>query len=203
MQYKANLDPRKIIGRRPNLAEQNTVADEIVSVLSVPPEDMPLPPLSPLPPTKPSPARKRNPQGVAIAATVLLFVPFLYPFVLLALGVVMKNPLPLYYYLPLVFVQFPLSILGGGLLYLASRYANALRKLIGWVALAMLLVPVIAFSILRKRIFDMSEFTIHSTESLISMCNVLLTLLIMIALCVFDVLLLSRLFRKEQPSPAE
>ena len=46
MQYKINTDPKKMIGKRPNLAEEESVTDNIVSALSVPPEDMPLPPLS-------------------------------------------------------------------------------------------------------------------------------------------------------------
>ena len=37
MQYKINTDPKKMIGKRPNLAEEESVTDNIVSALSVPP----------------------------------------------------------------------------------------------------------------------------------------------------------------------
>ena len=83
MQYKINTDPKKMIGKRPNLAEEESVTDNIVSALSVPPEDMPLPPLSPLPKHTPASAtpprtpRKRNPKAPAIIGTVFIYLPVL------------------------------------------------------------------------------------------------------------------------------
>ena len=38
MKYRIVTDPKKMIGKRPNLAEQNSVTDNIVAALSVPPE---------------------------------------------------------------------------------------------------------------------------------------------------------------------
>ena len=203
MQYKANLDPRKIIGRRPNLAEQNTVADEIVSVLSVPPEDMPLPPLSPLPPTTPSPARKRNPRIGAVAGTILVFLPLLYPLVFFIHGSLIGYPMPAWMYPYLVLIARYLSNIGGLFLYLSARSASFLRKPIGWVSFASFALPLIGSILLGGLIYSTEQGTISQTRGWIGICCLAVALLCMLALCVFSVLLLIRVFPKKEPQPAE
>ena len=84
MQYKIVTDPKRMIGKRPNLADEKSVTDDIVSAFSVPPEDMPLPPLSPLPQhtpasaTAPAAPRKKHPKVLSIIGTVLVYLPLLY-----------------------------------------------------------------------------------------------------------------------------
>lgn len=203
MQYKANIDPKKIIGRRPNLAEKNTVADEIVSALSVPPEDMPLPPLSPLPPTKPSPARKRNPKIGAVAGAILVFLPFLYPFVFFIHGSLTGYPMPVWVYPFFVLIARYLSNIGGLFLYLSARTVDFLRKPIGWVALASFILPMIGSVLLGGLFSRVEPGSISQARGWIGLCFVVAALLCMIALCVFCVLLLIRVFPKQKPEPTE
>ena len=68
MRYKINADPKRIIGKRPNLSEQNSVADEIVTALSSQ-QEQPIVPLSSTTTGKPSPWGKIY----VILAAALLF----------------------------------------------------------------------------------------------------------------------------------
>ena len=85
------------------------------------------------------------------------------------------------------------------MLYLAARRINYLRKSVGWVSLA-LLVLQIDFCIV---FFDGSvAYLIQSANSPAYICSIIVSALIvtcMILLCVFSVLMLMRLTRKKQP----
>ena len=201
MQYQINVERRNIAGKRPNLAGQNSVADEIVSALS--PEEMPLPPLSPLPPTSPHPPRKRNPQGAAIAGAILVLLPFLYPVAFFVNGFTSGRPLPLLMYPLLVLMARFLANVGSFILYLAARAANHLRKVIGWVSLAAFVLPIAATFLFGGVLYRIDPRYISQTRGWIGLACVAVALLCMLALCVFSVLLLVRVFRKQTPPSAE
>lgn len=190
---------RSIHGKRPNLSAQNSVADEIVSALSVPPEDMPLPPLSPLPPTTPRPPQKQNPQGSSVAATILLFLPFLYPIVFYVHGVATGHPLPVLMFPLLVLFARLLSNVGGFILYLAARSADCLKKTIGLTALAAFILPFAGSLLFGTTLNRVDPARISQTRDWIALACVALGLFCMLALWVFSVLMLVRLFRKKKP----
>jgi hypothetical protein len=191
MLHKIVTDPKRMIGKRPNLSAQNSVADEVVSAFSNPQQEPPLPPLSPLPP------RKKNPKGSSIVAAILLFLPFVYPIAFYVNGAVTGQPLPAMMYPLLVLAARLLSIVGGLVLNLAARKTNAFRKPIGWTALANPLVTipffVYAYKYSGNRYPDLS--TIFGAQILITVSTIA-SLLCMIALCVFSVLIVIRVFKK-------
>ena len=199
MQYKIHTDPKKLIGRRPNLAEEKSVTDEIVSAFSVPPEDMPLPPLSPLPPTAPRAPRKRNPQGLTIAAAVLNVLPFLYPLFFFVHGWTSGHPLPVYLYPILVLAVRFIPFIGGLLLYLAARAANAFRKWVGWIALCNVVFSLGSVFFLTQWLPNYDPSMLSRTDALGFLAFSSASLLCMIALCVFSVLMLAHLLPKRQP----
>lgn len=198
MQYKINADPKRILGKRPNLSAQNSVADEIVSALSVPPEDMPLPPLSPLPPTAPRPPQKKNPQGSTVAATVLLFLPFLYPVVFYVHGAASGHPLPVLMFPLLVLFARLLSNLGGFIIFLAARSADYLKNTIGLTALAAFILPFAGSLLFGTTLNRVDPARISQTRDWIALACVALGLFCMLALCVFSVLMLARVFHRKK-----
>jgi len=199
MQYKIKTDPKRILGKRPNLSAQNSVADEIISAISVPPEDMPLPPLSPLPPTPSRQPQKQNPQGSSVAAAILLFLPFLYPVVFYVHGVATGHPLPVFMFPLLVLFARLLSNVGGFILYLAARSADYLKKSIGLTALFAFILPFAGSLLFGTTLNRVDPTTISQTRDWIALACVALGLLCMLALCVFSVLMLVRVFRKKKP----
>ncbi len=205
MQYRIHTDPRKLIGKRPNLAEEKSVTDEIVSAFSVPPEDMPLPPLSPLPKhtpasqTAPHAPRKRNPQGLTIAAALLNVLPFLYPLFFFVHGWTSGHPLPVYLYPILVSAVRFLPVFGGLLLYLAARAANTLRKQVGWIALANVVFSFGGVFFLSEWLPNLDATMLTRVDALGFLAFSAASLLCMIALCVFSVLMLVRVFKKSAP----
>jgi len=95
-----------------------------------------------------------------------------------------------------------LTFLGGLLLYLAARAANAFRKPIGWIALGNLVSSVVS-------VFFVSDWLTGYDPNMLSRSNALwclaftfVSLLCMVALCVFSVLMLRRVFQKKSPDAA-
>lgn len=203
MQYKINADPKRIIGKRPNLSAQNSAVDEVVAALYVPPERMPLPPLSPLPPTKPSPKPRKNPQAGAIVGTILVYLPFLYTVVFFIHGATTGHPLPAIMFPLLVLITRVFSHIGGLILYLSARAAEHLRKSIGFSALFGVLLPIAGTILLAKPISTLDPSSISQTQGWIALGCLAVALLCMTALCVLSVFLLFRVFRKRKPEPIE
>ena len=156
MQYKINTDPKKMIGKRPNLAEEESVTDNIVSALSVPPEDMPLPPLSPLPKHTPASAtpprtpRKRNPKAPAIIGTVFIYLPVLIAAVYFIHGALTGQPLPVLMFPMIMLIARFASYIGGLILYFAARAAQYLKKSVGFTTLAAVVLPIVSSFIFAK-----------------------------------------------------
>lgn len=206
MQYKINTDPKKMIGKRPNLAEEESVTDNIVSALSVPPEDMPLPPLSPLPKhtpaseTPPRTPRKRNPKVPAIIGTVFIYLPLLIAAVYFIHGALTGQPLPVLMFPMIMLIVRFASYIGGLILYFAARAAQYLRKAIGFTTLAAVLLPVVSSFIYAKPLaaVDPTSASISPVAGWIALICIAITLLCMLALCVFGVLMLVRAFKKAE-----
>ena len=194
MRYKINLDPRRITGKRPNLAEQSSVADEIVTAFSSR-QEQPVVPLSSAATGKPSPWGRI----FAIAAAVLLFAPFLIAIVLMILSGANGYALPAMMY-PILALGFRnYSFLGGLILYLAARKANAFRKPAGWIALANVLVTIPYFVLALR--YGTGRETLSLAPDGLQIANavsMIASLLCMLALCVFAVLMLARAFRKKK-----
>jgi hypothetical protein len=186
-----------IRGKRQNLSVQNTVTDEIVSVFSVPLEEAPLLPLSPLPTLPPRPHRRRKPMFSAMFASNMLFMPFLYPLMLTIFGVFTNQPLPLDIFMILVLFGSFLSNIGSLLLYIAARAANYLRTTVGIVALTLLVLQVSCLFLFRNNLEGFDPNHLRGMHDLIIMAGFTLIFSCMLALCIFSVLLLLRVFRKK------
>lgn len=191
MQYKIHTDPKRITGKRPNLSAQNTVADDIVTAFTSQ-QEQPIVPLSSTATGKPSPWGKI----FGTLAAALVFAPFVIAVVLMIMASAQGYALYLIYYPIYVLAFRNYSIFGGLALYLAARKANKLRKPIGWIALAnpLLTIPQFVYAYQRsagKDIAQVSEWL--AVANLVSM---IASLLCMIALCVFAVLMLARVFAK-------
>ena len=149
-------------------------------------------PLSSTATGKPSPWGKI----FSMLAAALVFAPFVIAIVLMGLAYAQGYALSLFYYPIYVLAFRNYSLFGGLALYLAARKANKLRKPIGWIALAnpLLTIPQFVYAYQRsagKDIAQVSEWL--AVANLVSM---IASLLCMIALCVFAVLILVRVFAK-------
>ena len=208
MQYKIVTDPKRMIGKRPNLADEKSVTDDIVSAFSVPPEDMPLPPLSPLPQhtpasaTAPAAPRKKHPKVLSIIGTILVYLPLLYAAVFFVHGALTRHPVPILMFPMLVLIARFFSYVGGLILYFAARAAQYLRKSIGFTALAALLLPIVSSILFAKPLAAIDPTSIGPVAGWIALICIAISLLCMLALCVFSVLMLIRVFRKTDPPAA-
>jgi hypothetical protein len=191
MHVTVKTDPGRILGKRPNLSAQNSVADEIVTAFST--QSEPTIPLSALSPGK------KSQRGGVIAATVLLFLPFVYPIVFFVHGAVTGHPLPALMYLYLVLLARLLSNAGGLVLYLSARKASFLQKPVGWTALAAFLLPIISAFLFGAQLYQVDSSAVSQVRGWLALGGVALSLVCMLALCVFCVLLLVRVFRKKKP----
>jgi len=96
-----------------------------------------------------------------------------------------------------------LSTFGGVLLYLAARRANYLRISVGWTALAIIVFQIDFLIVFLNRSVTFYMDTISAPNYIYAAVISTLILLCMIALCVFSVLMLVRLFKKKRPSITE
>ena len=210
MQYKINTDPKKMIGKRPNLVEEESVTDNIVAALSVPPEDMPLPPLSPLPKhtpasqSAPREPRKKHPKPLSVIGTVFVYLPILFAGVYFIHGALTGQVLPVMMFPMLMLIARFASYIGGLLLYFAARATQHLKKSVGFTTLAALLLPIVSSFIFAQPLasVDPTSAGISPVAGWIALICLVISFLCMLALCVFAVLLLVRAFRKSA-KPAE
>lgn len=189
-----------IRGKRQSKKSREDTADEIITSLSVQPESAPLQPLDPTtPPSEqvvPHPPRKRKPYGLAIAAAMLVFAPFLFAVNMSAFGLILVGDPTLIVFLAVPLLGIPLSNVGSLLLYLSSRAANYMRKPVILVSLELLVLQIGSSVIYSKNIRSF-EFDFQSLKNpLLAIVLASLILLCMIVLCVFSVLMLVRLLPK-------
>ena len=145
---------------------------------------------------------RRNSRVLAVWGIILAGLPFVLPVVIFINGALTGHPLPIMMYPYLVLAFHVFSNVGGLILYLASRNANYLRKPIGWSALATALLPMLAAILFQDYLvrFDVTHF--NRPVTIVVFIALLLTLLCMLALCVFAVLMLIRVYPKQKnPEP--
>ncbi len=145
---------------------------------------------------------RRHSRALAVWGTIMVGLPFVLPVVFFINGALTNHPLPIMMYPYLVLVFYPLADIGGLILYIGSRNANCLRKPIGWTALATALLPTLAAILFQDYLvrFDVTHF--NRPVTIVVFIALLLTLLCMLALCVFAVLMLIRVYPKQKnPEP--
>lgn len=185
MKTNITVKPCSYQGRRVNLTPESDIPEEVkLAVVEA----------------KKADRTRRNGRALAVWAAVLVGLPFVLPLVFFINGALTNHSLPIgvYPYLVLTFGFF--AKVGGLILYNASRNANYLRKPIGWTALATALLPFIAGIFFGDYLSRFVGANLNRPVSIVVFASLLLTLLCMIALCVFAVLMLKRVFPK-QPKP--
>jgi hypothetical protein len=145
---------------------------------------------------------RRNGRALAVWGTILIGLPFVLPLVFFVNGALTNYPLPFVMYPYLVLVFYLFADVGGLILYIGSRNASYLRKPIGWTALATALLPMVAAVLFQDYLLRFDGTNLNRPVSFVVLIALLLTLLCMLALCVFAVLLLIRVFPKQsKPEP--
>ena len=185
MKTNITVKPCSYSGKRVNLTPESDIPEEVKIATAE---------------AKKTERARRNGRALAVWAAVLVGIPFVFPLVFYINGALTNHALPIgvYPYLVLVFGFF--SEVGGLILYIASRNANYLRKPIGWTALATALFPLVAGILFGDYLGRFAANDMNRPISIVVFIALLLTLLCMIALCVFAVLMLRKVFPK-QPKP--
>ncbi len=193
MQYKIKTDPKRMIGKRPNLSAQNSVADEIVTAFTSQ-QEQPIVPLSPIEHGKPSPWGK----VFSIVGAALSFAPFVIPAVLMMISSINGYDAPFLMYPFLVLGYRLYALIGSIVLYLAARKVKAFRKTVGWIALVnfVVAVPLYIIAVWYNLSSDPAALT-TDTMRILTAASMVLSVLCMIALLVFSVLLIIRAFQKQ------
>ena len=145
--------------------------------------------------------RKRRGKVFAIIGTVLVWLPLLFPIYSYIASPSVGIDLPFAMYPFLILRSQFWAILGGLFLYLGARATNTLRKPIGWLTIVM-------FVVLFTTSLTSSKYTVSVDPSSIPafvvygmIISQILMLLCMLALNVFSVLLLKRIYKKAPVSP--
>ncbi len=185
MKTDISVKPCSCHGRRVNLTPESDIPEEVKIAAAE---------------TRKAERTRRNGRTLAVWGTVLVWLPFVLPTVFFINGALTNHtpPIGLYPYLLLAFHMF--SNIGGPVLYLASRNANYLRKPIGWTALATPLLILFAAILFQDYLLRFNVTSLNRPISVVVFVALLLMLLCMVALCIFAVLMLKRVFSK-QPKP--
>lgn len=196
MNYKLNVNPKKVFGKRVDLAQQESVTDQIVTTFTTQIDAEPPIPLS-------STNRKKGAPGIAIAAAIFIFFPFVYPIAFFINGFLRNQPVPFLIYPFLVIAVRYTAFIGGLLLYLAARRTNAYRKPIGWSALGTVVFTIGSLFFLTNLYPYFDPSSISRGTGVAFLLLTIASLLCMLLLCIFCVLLLIRIFRKKPEKQEE
>ena len=191
-----------IRGKRQNKRFQEDTVTEAAVALSDSSENVPLQPLDPPPATEPEAPhrpRRRKPYGLAIAAAMLVFTPFLYALGITASMLISTVEARWDIVIGLTLLGSVYSNIGSILLYLAARVVNYIRKPVALVSLELLVLQIGTFMICREDIADLLDME----HPILTIVLVSLTLLCMIVLCVFSVLMLIHLLPKRPAKSAK
>ena len=185
MSTRVTVKPCPYMGKRVNLTPESDIPEEVKIAAAE---------------TKKAERRQSKSRALAVWGTVLVGLPFVLPLVFFINGALTNHPLPIGVYPYLVLLLSVFAKIGGLVLYIASRNANYLRKPISWTALATVLLPMVAAILFQDYLLRFDGTNLNRPMSFVVLIALLLTLLCMLALCVFAVLLLRRVFPK-QPKP--
>ena len=187
-----------IRGKRLEQKPQEISAVETAVALSDLPKIAPMQPLDPTSATGqvvPHPPRKRKPYGLAIAAAMLAFTPFLYAVGLTVLLSISSDEARWDVVIGMTLLGSVFSNIGSILLYLAARACNYIRKPVALVSLELLVLQIGSFMICREDLAIILP-TQDLQHPLLTISLISLILLCMILLCVFSVLMLVHLLPK-------
>ncbi len=137
---------------------------------------------------------------LSIIGTILVYLPFLFAAVYFVHGALTGHPLPVLVFPMLVLIARFVSYIGGLILYFAARAAQYLRKSVGFTALAAVLLPIVSIILFAKPLAAVDPTSVGQVTGWIGLIFIAISLLCMLALCVLSVLMLIRVFRKENPS---
>ena len=143
----------------------------------------------------PHPPRKRKPYGLAIAAAMLAFTPFLYAAGLTVLLSISSDEARWDVVIGMTLLGSVFSNIGSILLYLAARACHYIRKPVALVSLELLVLQIGSFMICREDLAIILP-TQDLQHPLLTIALISLILLCMILLCVFSVLMLVHLLPK-------
>ena len=185
MKTNITVKPCSYSGKRVNLTPESDIPEEVKIAAAE---------------AKQAERTRKNGRALADWGMVLVGLPFVLPIVFFINGALTNHvpPIGLYPYLVMAFCVF--SYVGGLILYIASRNAGYLRKPIGWTALATVLLPMLTAVLFQDYLVRFDGTNLNRPISVVVFIALLLTLLCMLALCVFAVLMLKRVFPK-QPNP--
>ena len=188
-----------IRGKRPEQKPQELSTEETAVALSDLPKIAPMQPLDPPPATGQvvqHPPRKRKPYGLAIAAAMLAFTPFLCAAGLTALMLISSDEARWDVVIGMTLLGSVFSNIGSILLYLAARACNYIRKPVALVSLELLVLQIGSFMICREDLAIILP-TQDLQHPLLTIALISLILLCMILLCVFSVRMLVHLLPKK------
>ena len=141
-------------------------------------------------------ARKRS-RALSVWSAVLLWLPFALPFVYFIYFWLYAASAPFIMYPILVLFFRLLANVGSLLLYLTARAANALRKSVGWLALSLFILPIVTVALMGPAVFTYDFEHVSKLAGILALITMALTLLNMVALNVFSILLLKRVFPRQ------
>lgn len=183
MQNRITFNREQIRGRRVNATPESDIPEEVKAAKAAA--------------DKAERTRKRS-RTLSVIASVFLWIPFIFPVPFYIHGGISGFPVPFALYPLLVMSIHSSANIGSLILYLASRAANALRKPIGWLALAIFLLPTVVTFVLGGNLTDIHPEDISKPAAFLLLIAIALSLLCMLAINVFSVLLLRKVFHKPE-----
>ncbi len=186
MQNRVAFNREHIKGRRVNAIPESGIPEEVKAAKAAE--------------GKAERARKRS-RSLSVIGSAFLWLPFLFPVPFFIHGETSGSPVPFALYPMLVIsVRFGANI-GSFLLYLASRAANAFRKPVGWLAVAIFVLPIVGVLLMGRNLYFFDPSNISKPVHFLILLSMLLTLLGMLAINVFSVLLLCKVFHRPGKQP--
>ncbi len=140
--------------------------------------------------------RKRS-RALAVWSAILLWLPFALPLVYFMFIWFGGYSMPFVMYPILVLTFRILANVGSLLLYLTARAANAQRKVVGWLALALFILPIVTVALMGPAVLTYDFEHVSKLAGILALVTMALTLLNMVALNVFSVLLLKKVFPRQ------
>ena len=134
---------------------------------------------------------------LAIWSAVFLWMPFAAPLVYFFHGWMSGSSMPLVMYPTLVLTFRLFSNVGSLLLYLTARAVNTLRKIVGWFAFALFILPVVTLALMGPALFTFDFEFVPKIAGIFALVTLALTLFSMAALNGFSVLLVKRIFPRQ------
>lgn len=145
--------------------------------------------------------RKARGKVFAIIGTVLVWLPILIVNAYIVFTFIKRNPQHFLVYLYVLLGLRAFHTFGGVSLFIGAKQSNELYKPIGWITLAMVLIPLVVSILLSGFNYPQINMSAAPTIAIIGMVLVFISECFALALNVFSVLLLKRIYKKTPVSP--